>query len=720
MYRQWKRRNSDALVLQESNTRLAASLNDLKERERALLAAEEAGKLGTYTLDIQKGLWTCSQQLHAIFGITPSYVHSFQDWEKLIHKDDRIKIAEYFFEEVLEKRGIFDNEYRIVRPSDGKIIWVHGFGKLELNEKDEPVTMSGTIQDISARKLFEERLILANEVFQNTMVGFVVINGDGTILEINPAYTLITGYSSEDLIGKNANVLKSELENEEFYEKVRKKLFEQGFWEGELVNRRKDGTVYIQHSRVSSILDSNGNIARIVTVVHDVTELKESQRKLEYLAYYDALTELPNRVLLSDRMKQIMAKCRREPDQLLGICCMDLDGFKEVNDRWGHDVGDQLLIEVSRRLQSSTRENDTVARLGGDEFIVLLSDLEDDINANETVLRLQKKVGDPYSVNGVNHRITVSVGVTLYPKNTTDEPDVLLRQADQAMYEAKRRGKNQIYFFDLESEKRLQEYQSQLKDLGEALRLNQFRLFYQPKVDLKSGRVTGVEALLRWHHPEKGILQPYAFLPVLETTTLTLPVGEWIIHEALQQRQRWLNVGIDVEVSVNIFGMHLQREDFVERLDTILKAYPQNAAASLEFEIVETTALENLEEITQRIKDCRKLGVKFSLDDFGTGYSSLTYMRQLPTGIVKIDRSFVSGMLQNDDDHILVDSIVGMAHILGRKVVAEGVETLEQGVALKRCGCDYLQGYGIAKPMPPGDLTDWVTKWRCPEVWMEP
>ncbi len=720
LYRQWQRQNRDALMLQESNTRLAASLNDLKERERALFAAEEAGRLGTYTLNIQKGLWICSPQLDAIFGITPSFDHSVENWEKLIHTDDRTRMAEYFSGAVLEKRGIFDNEYRVVRPADGKIIWVHGFGKLELNEKDEPIKMSGTIQDISARKLFEERLILANEVFQNAIVGFVIIDLDGTILEINPAYTLITGYSSEEIIGKNAHLLKSDLENEEFYEKVSKKLFEQGFWEGDLVNRRKDGTIYIQHSRVSSILDSKGNIARVVTVIQDVTELAETQRKLENLAYYDALTELPNRVLLSDRMKQIMAKCRREPDQLLGICCLDLDGFKEINDRWGHDVGDQLLIEVSRRLQSCTRGNDTVARLGGDEFIVLLSDLDDDINAKETVLRLQKTVGDSYWVDGVNHRITVSVGVTLYPKNTTDEPDVLLRQADQAMYEAKRRGKNRIYFFDVESEQRLQEYQSQLENLREALRLNQFRLFYQPKVDLKSGRVTGVEALLRWHHPEKGMLQPYAFLPVLETTELTLPVGEWIIHEALQQRQRWLNVGIDVEVSVNIFGLHLQREDFVERLDSILKAYPEKVATSLEFEIVETTALENLEEITKRINGCKKLGVKFSLDDFGTGYSSLTYMQQLPTDIIKIDRSFVSGMLQNEDDHLLVESIVGMAHILRRKVVAEGVETIEQGVALKRCGCDYLQGYGIAMPMPPGDLADWVPKWHCPEAWMEP
>ena len=719
IYRQWQRQSRDAASIMMSNDRLEASLKELQERDNALFAAEDAGRLGTYILDVINENWQSSPQLDSIFGIGADYPRSIEGWHALVHPDDRASMAEYLSEEVVEKGQVFDREYRIVRPCDGNVIWAHGLGKLTLDTDGQPVIMSGTIQDISARKFSEERLLLAQEVFQSAIEGIIVTDREGVILETNPAFSLITGYSGEEVKGNNLRLLQSRVLDSDFYSKLWEELSSNGFWEGEFNNYRKDGTQFVQKSRISAILDAKAEIVRFAVVLSDVTELKESQRRLEYLAYYDDLTGLPNRALLSDRMRQAIAQCQRHKNTFLSVCYLDIDGFKDVNDRWGREIGDQFLKEVARRLEDFKRASDTVARLGGDEFVVLFCNLDNAHDSEEAVSRLLKAIEDPDPIGIATPHFTFSTGVTFYPGNTTDEPDVLLRQAGQAMYEAKRSGKNCVRYFDSESEQLLRDHQAQINCLGEALKQNQFRLFYQPKVHLYTGKVTGVEALLRWQHPERGLLQPYEFLPVLESSELTLPVGEWIIHEALQQQKKWLADGIDVQVSVNIFGLHLQRSDFVERLGVILQKYPETDPSVLELEIVETTALENLKEITERIHGCMRLGVHFSLDDFGTGYSSLTYMRQLPVSTVKVDRSFVRDMLHNKDDMDLVHNIIGMAQTLNRKIVAEGLETIEHGVPLIRCGCDYGQGYGIARPMPPADFVDWVKQWRMPQIWKD-
>lgn len=719
LYRQWQRQNRDAASIMMSNDRLQTSLKELQDRDNALFAAEDAGRLGTYILDVIKDNWQSSPQLNSIFGIGADYPHTIEGWNTLVHPDDRLSMAEYLSEEVFGKGQVFDREYRIVRPCDGKVIWAHGLGKLTLDANGQPLVMSGTIQDISARKFTEERLSLAQEVFQSAIEGIIVTDREGVILETNPAFSFITGYSGEEVKGNNLRLLQSRVLDSDFYSRLWKELRSNGFWEGEFDNYRKDGTQFVQKSRILAIRDDKAEIVRFAVVLSDVTELKESQRRLEYLAYYDDLTGLPNRALLSDRMWQAIAQCKCQENTSLSVCCLDIDGFKDINDRWGREIGDQFLKGVARRLEDCKRASDTVARLGGDEFVVLFCNLGNAHDSEEAVSRLLRAIENPEPIGIATPHFTFSAGVTFYPENTTDEPDVLLRQAGQAMYEAKRSGKNCVRYFDSDSEQLLRDHQAQLNCLGEALKQGQFRLFYQPKVHLYTGKVTGVEALLRWQHPERGLLQPNEFLLVLESSELTLPVGEWIIHEALQQQKKWLADGIDVKVSVNIFGLHLQRSDFVERLGVILRAYPDTDPSVLEFEIVETTALENLREITERIQGCMRLGVQFALDDFGTGYSSLTYMRQLPVSTVKVDRSFVRDMLHNKEDRALVQNIIGMAQALNRKIVAEGLETIEHGVPLIRCGCDYGQGYGIARPMPPADFVDWVKQWRMPQIWKD-
>lgn len=425
---------------------------------------------------------------------------------------------------------------------------------------------------------------------------------------------------------------------------------------------------------------------------------------------------LPNRILLAGRMRRAMELCRQSR-RLLGFCCLDLDGFREINERWGQDVGDRLLGQVAQRLSCCAGAGDIVARLGGDEFVVVFADLEDEREANDAAARLLATSQEPYSLDQARLPVTFSVGVSLYPIAGVDEADVLLRQADQAMYDAKRRGKNSLCFFDVASELRLRERQKDYDRLVEALSGDEFCLHYQPKVSLRSGDVVGVEALLRWQHPEYGLLSPQEFLPLIEGTELTLPLGEWILREAMQQQRRWKSQGLSIGVGVIVFGFHLQRAVFVERLADLLRSFPEIDPATLDLEVVETTALENLGEVTARIRGGMALGVSFSLDDFGTGYSSLTYLRQLPVDHVKIDRSFVRGMLDNPDDRSFVESIVNMAHAAGRQAVAEGVETIEHGALLISLGCDYAQGYGIARPMKPQDLPRWVAHWAVPELW---
>ena len=716
VHRLWRRQQQALGALGESKARLRLSMRKLVERDDALLAAQQAGGLGTYAMRLPDGTWDGSEKLYAIFDIDLSYPHTLDGWLRLVHADDRAPLSAYF-DSVIAKRRVFDREYRVVRPSDGKTIWVHGLGRLDCDDAGQPQRLSGTIQDISARKQADERQRLTQEVFQSASEGIVVTERDGTIIETNPAFTRITGFASDDVRGLNPRVLKSGAQSPEFYAELWAQLLNDGRWQGEFINRRKDGVSYIQSSRISAIRDADGEISHFCAVISDISEAKASQRHLEFIAYHDELTRLPNRVQLTERMRSAMTSCGDDAQALLSVCHLDLDGFKEINERWGHAVGDELLIEVARRLQSCVRTHDTVARLGGDEFVVVFTGLRDEGDARRAIDRLKQHASEPYVVRAVHKEITLSIGVTIYPLDASDEPDALIRHADQAMFEAKRAGGNRVRYFDREGERRLRDKQQIHDRLLAALNDDELRLHYQPKVDLRNGAVVGVEALLRWQHPQDGLLPPGVFLPAIESSELTQPVGEWVLHAALAQKRDWQRQGIDLPVSVNVFGLHLQRVDFTERLQAILAAYPDVCARGIELEILETTALDDIDAIAARIADCAKLGVQSAIDDFGTGFSSLTYLRKLPAGLVKIDRSFVIDLLDNIEDQALVQGIVGMAHSLGRTVLAEGVESLEHGAHLLRCGCDWAQGYGIARPLPPEDIPAWLADWRVPEAW---
>ncbi|MDP1651337.1 MAG: EAL domain-containing protein [Rhodocyclaceae bacterium] len=451
------------------------------------------------------------------------------------------------------------------------------------------------------------------------------------------------------------------------------------------------------------------------TLECDAAERQHHQNELEFLAHHDSLTHLPNRVLLADRMHQALAQTQRA-QRLLAIAYLDLDDFKPVNDALGHETGDLLLTMVAQRIKEHIRAGDTVCRLGGDEFVLLLNNLATIEECTQTIERLLAAIAAPYRFDHQTIQISASVGLTIYPFDDADT-DTLMRHADQAMYLAKQGGRNCFHLFDAEHDRQEQARHSNRARIEAALPRNEFVLYYQPKVDMQSGTVIGAEALIRWQHPEEGLLPPGKFLAEIEDTNFSIPLGEWVIATAIAQIAAWRAVDLPLKISVNISPRHLQSPTFAERLAALLASYPEVPPAALELEVVESAALEDVVRVAQVIDRCHALGVTFALDDFGTGYSSLSYFKRLHVDVLKIDQSFVRDMLTDDEDHAIVEGVISLTRTFKRQVVAEGVETAEIGAALLALGCSIAQGYGIARPMPAAALPGWVATWRPDPLW---
>jgi diguanylate cyclase (GGDEF)-like protein/PAS domain S-box-containing protein len=482
---------------------------------------------------------------------------------------------------------------------------------------------------------------------------------------------------------------------------------------------------------ICTVTLENGKPTKLNGVFQDISEQKAAQLALEYanqelayanrvlenIAHYDALTHLPNRVLLADRMQQAMARTKRS-DQSLAVAFLDLDGFKAINDKHGHAVGDQLLIHFAQRMKSTLREGDTMARIGGDEFVVVLTDLQHTSDCEPLLRRLLEAAAEPVMLDDLALEVSASIGVTIYPQDGSDA-EQLMRHADQAMYLAKQAGKNCYHMFDIAKDVAVKHQRETLEHIRAALHNSEFVLYYQPKVHMRTGQVIGVEALIRWQHPQYGLCPPASFLPVIENHLLSVELGEWVIETALNQMIEWECMGLELPVSVNIGAMQLQQSNFAERLEALLILHPAANPHNLELEILETSALEDITQVSAIINNCKALGVSFALDDFGTGYSSLAYLKRLPAGLLKIDQSFVRDMLDDADDLAIIKGIVGLANAFHRRVIAEGVETIAHGEILLAMGCELAQGYGIARPMPAAAIPEWVSTWRPDSAWVK-
>jgi len=499
---------------------------------------------------------------------------------------------------------------------------------------------------------------------------------------VNPAFSEITGYSYEEAIDKNPNFLSSGEHSSQFYDDMWKQIKQQGYWQGEIRNRKKNGEHYLELLNLSSILGQDGITLNYLGLFSDITQIKDQQEKLELMAHYDVLTKLPNRILLGDRFTQAVAYNKRN-QSLLAICFLDLDGFKHVNDTYGHEIGDKLLIEVAKRIASCIREEDTISRLGGDEFALLLGGIESVLYSEGILKRIHQSLSQPYLINKQTLNISASSGLAFYPidESTADAGfDVLLRHADQAMYQAKLAGRNGFRIYNESDDKKIAQLHSQLNEIQHALVNNEFQLFYQPKVNIKTGKVFGVEALIRWLHPEKGLIPPLDFLPLIDGSELECQIGDWVIDNALNQLNLWHNQEHKLEVSVNISSAHLQSPSFFTQLEQALAKHPQVDSKYIQLEILESSALSDLQYIIDIIKTCQtKLGVRVALDDFGTGYSSLTHLRNISANMIKIDQTFVRDILDDPNDFTIIEGVIGLSDSFGREVIAEGVETTEHG-----------------------------------------
>jgi diguanylate cyclase (GGDEF)-like protein/PAS domain S-box-containing protein len=602
-----------------------------------------------------------------------------------------------------EGRAI-DYEAQAVSMS-GKPLWTHTSKVLFRDAQGEMLGVLGAHEDITRRKQAEARQILAARVFDTAREAILVTDTQGNLLEVNDAFCRMSGYAREEVLGRNPRLLQSGVHSREFYQAMWQSLLEQGRWSGELWNRRKTGELYPELLTISTIKDDDGQVSYYVAVATDITVLKQHEKQLEYAAHYDILTGIPNRALLADRMRQALSQAKRL-NKLLGICYLDLDGFKPINDSLGHEAGDYVLVEIARRIGATIRGGDTVARLGGDEFVILLVGLETMAECTATLERLLEVISQPIIYRNNQVAVSASVGVALYPMEDEDQ-DILLRHADQAMYTAKQTGKSRYHIYDASQDQRAQVRNEQYRRIESALAANEFELYYQPKVHMNGRRMFGAEALIRWRHPERGVLSPAEFLPVIENSPLEIVMGEWVIASALRQMDAWRGQGRALEISVNISAHHLLSRDFVPHLQTRLNSHPGLPAGSLQIEILETAALEDIPRVTQVIEACRSLGVGFALDDFGTGYSSLMYLSNLPVDTLKIDQTFVFDMLEFKGDHAIVQGVIALANAFGRRVVAEGVETEAQYSALREMGCESAQGYWIARPMPASELSVW-------------
>jgi diguanylate cyclase (GGDEF)-like protein/PAS domain S-box-containing protein len=564
------------------------------------------------------------------------------------------------------------------------------------------------IRHARIRARLEARLKLQDAALRAVANGIVITDSDAIIQWANPAFSQITGLSLDEALGhKPKELIRSGLNDDSLYENLWQTILAGRVWRGELINKRKDGALYHEELAITPVRDAQGAIQHFVAIKQDISERKASEEKIRQLAFYDALTNLPNRRLLLDRLQQALAACGR--NQRFGaLLFIDLDNFKGLNDTLGHDVGDLLLIQVGQRLVECVREGDTVARLGGDEFVVMLEDLsgkpEDAATQAEGVgEKILAYLNRPYTLNDSEQHSTPSIGITLF-NDAHDNIDVLLRRADLAMYQAKEAGRNTLRFFDRAMQARVEAHAALERELRQGLRAGQFLLHYQPQVDA-SGRVIGAEALLRWRHPRRGLLMPGDFITLAEATGLIVEIGHWVLAEACRQLHAWAQNpdSAHLTMAVNVSARQFRHPDFVELVLAILD-HNGIDPHRLKLELTESLLLENVESTVDKMTALKEHGIGFALDDFGTGYSSLTYLKRLPLDQLKIDRAFIQDVLSNNNDAAIARTIIALGQSLGLPVIAAGVETAAQREFLAGNGCGGFQGYLFGKPMPVEDF----------------
>jgi diguanylate cyclase (GGDEF)-like protein/PAS domain S-box-containing protein len=680
--------------------------------------ALESADIGVAEWPLRAGMSYTSPRWRTLLGdLDGSRTATLDGWLARVHGDDRVDLRRAIDSlDAPEHRSVW-RQVRI-RVGDAWPWFELRIAVVERDADHRPLRLVATLSDVQEQRSAEDRERLSSSLFQNLHEGLVIVDADLRILDVNPTYSRITGIPRDELIGTVPTLLSSSSTDaitRQQQSAIWGGLRSLGHWSGEVVERRRNGDPCALHLSVFTVPDPDGAVRYRVLMVSDITEQRLQRERLERQAHFDELTRLPNRARLTQLLGEALAASERE-GYLLAVCYIDLDHFKDINERHGRGTGDRVLVELAARLRSALRAHatwsDVAARLGGDEFVLLLrADTVEE--ARLAVERVQRVIAQPYTLDPQTDPtvLTASVGATVFPIDRSD-PDTLLRHADHAMYGAKQAGRNGYLFFDPEHNRRAEERVLALGRVQEALDRHELRLYFQPKVDLRRGTVLGAEALLRWEHPEHGVVPPGQFLPLIEHTGLSARVGDWVLGQALDQLERWLEQGLDLSVSVNVSARHLQEPDFVQRLAELLARHARPLGPRLELEVLETAALADVGYTSMLLERCAALGVRFALDDFGTGYSTLTYLKRLPVQVLKIDRSFVHNMLNDTQDRAIVEGVISLARTFSCVAVAEGVETPAQARTLLDLGCEIGQGAGIAAAMPAADVARWIKEWK--------
>jgi diguanylate cyclase (GGDEF)-like protein/PAS domain S-box-containing protein len=688
---------------------------DITERDQAektllknseqLNEAQRIAKLGSWTFDITAEQLVWSDEIFKLFELDKEQIKpSYHGFINMVHPEER-ELVDQIYTNSLKNRQSYKLTHRLLF-DDGRVKFVDETCETTFDEAGKALISHGTVQDVTERELAQKKISLYASVFRHSAEAIMITDSDNRIVAINPALAKLTGYNIDELIGKSPKIISSELTPKTTYKEMWNALNSTGYWHGELIDQRKNGETYPKRAAISVVLNDQGKVVNYIASFSDITERKEAEEHIFRLAHHDVLTGLFNRLSLEDRMGQAIVQAKRD-DAKLAVMFIDLDRFKIINDTLGHHVGDALLVKVAKRLRKSVRDSDIVARLGGDEFVIVLTGLEDIRLVASIAKQIVKNLAMTYKIDDHELRSTPSIGISTFPRDGINSDD-LMKNADTAMYHAKDEGRNNYQFYTDEFNKIAHERMTLEYDLRVALEKEQFELHYQPKIDTLNGNISGLEALVRWNHPERGLLMPDKFISIAEETGLIEPIGDWVLNEACRQSNLWrCQEGISLNMSVNLSPKQLRDPKLVNRLQEIMKKY-QIGENELELEITENSVMTNTEQAIKQMIAIREAGVYLAIDDFGTGYSSLAYLKSFPIQVLKIDRTFVRDIEEDEDDAAICRATISLSHDLGLKVVAEGVETEAQRDFLISHKCDTLQGYLFSRPLPSDEILKYI------------
>jgi diguanylate cyclase (GGDEF)-like protein/PAS domain S-box-containing protein len=707
-------------ILKDRLARLPEAVNRAIENalhQTQLRASEERYHLlmqschyGIWDWDLTSDTLFLSPQWKQQLGyLDHELVNSFSTFKRLLHPEDRGSLIASLKSFIVANKDHWNVEFRMLHKS-GNYRWINARGSHKTDEEGRVIRMLGVHIDVTQHHQSQEKLRQAAQVFSSTIEGVIITDAEPNILSVNPAFERITGYRSEQVIGHNLRILQSGHQSDDFYQSLWQTLLSEGHWSGEIWNRRADGNNYPSLTTISTVKDDSDRTTGYVCLFTDITQLKQSEERLDFLAHHDTLTGLPNRLLFKDRLTKALQHANRKRNKV-AVMFIDLDRFKNVNDSLGHTVGDELLKQVSQRLKQSTRDADTLARISGDEFVLMIEDSFTVESTTNVLNKIMEAFRKPFKLKRHQVLTTCSIGVSVFPDDAHDT-DELVSNADAAMYRAKNVGRNTYEFYTPEMTASALEHIFLENALHNAIPQKQFVQYYQPQYQLDNGQLIGCETLIRWQHPLEGIILPQRFITLAEQNGTIRDIDFWMLKTACQQGKIWHDRGLAIpRISVNMAGSQIQRENFATSVHKILKEtnFPRE---HLEIEVTESFIMQRPEIGIWQLQKLYDDGISIAIDDFGTGHSSLNYLKKLPVSKIKLDQSFIKDITEDKDTLAIVRAVTDMAKSLGKTIIAEGVETVEQAELLKELGCEQVQGFYFGRPVELGIMTEVLSQSR--------